>query len=126
MPRSIASLLFLLSAASALAQDAPPATPETIKDYAGQWQVQDAEATKTCNVTLASEEAIGGYVIIAAESCGGTFPVMDEIAAWRMYENGDIVFADAARKERLRFFTPDDNYISVEDIDGIVRLVPRD
>ena len=109
---------------AARAQDAAPAGPALIAEYAGDWQVTDAEATKTCSVTLDAEATIGGSVIVVAPDCAGMFPVMGEIAAWRLYENGDIVFADATRRERLRFYTPDDSYISVEEVDGIVRLVP--
>lgn len=118
------AVFFLAQAAASGAQEAVPATSETIADYAGKWQIQDAGGAKSCDLTLTTGEAIGGYVIEIAETCGETFPVMNEIAAWRMFENGDIVFADATRKERLRFYTPDDSYISVEEVDGIVRLVP--
>ena len=104
---------------AARAQDAAPAGPALIAEYAGDWQVTDAEATKTCSVTLDAEATIGGSVIVVAPDCAGMFPVMGEIAAWRLYENGDIVFADATRRERLRFYTPDDSYISVEEVEAL-------
>lgn len=113
-----------LSEWPALAGNETPASLETIGEYAGVWQVTDAEATRACAVTLLDDEAIGGYAIDVAPDCAGKFPVMDEIAAWRMFENGDIAFADGARTERLRFYTPDEAYITVEEIDGIARLLP--
>jgi hypothetical protein len=120
------SFLLVFAPTVALAQDAPPATEDTINDYAGPWQIQDAEAGRTCDISLGTTKVIGGYAVEITQSCSVTFPVMKEIAAWRMFENGDIVLADATRRERLRFFAPDDTYISVEDVDGIVRLVPAD
>ncbi|MBM3519991.1 MAG: hypothetical protein FJX63_04360 [Alphaproteobacteria bacterium] len=131
IPGSIAAMRILLLAAAALlaampaqADDGTPTSPEMVKEFSGKWQVQDAEAARTCDVVLDGESAIGGYAIDVAADCAKAFPVMDEIAAWRLYENGEIVFADFTRKERLRFFTPDDSYVSVEEVDGIVRLIP--
>lgn len=114
----------LLTALPSYAEEAAPPSPAMIKDYAGKWQVTDADAMRTCAVTLGTGSTIGGNVIEIPPDCAKTFPVMDEVAAWRLYENGDIVFADATRKQRLRFYTPDDSYIAVEEIDGIVRLTP--
>ena len=123
--RNLPIALLLTMSAAAFAQEAAPGGPDMVKDYAGLWQVQDETGTKTCNVKLATDDTIGGQAIDIAEGCARTFPVMDEIAAWRIYENGDIVFADATRRERLRFYTPDETYVAVTEIDGIVRLVPR-
>ena len=51
---------------AARAQDAAPAGPALIAEYAGDWQVTDAEATKTCSVTLDAEATIGGSVTTIA------------------------------------------------------------
>jgi hypothetical protein len=114
----------MIWAASAIAQDASPASAEMIKDYAGLWLVQDGDGAKSCPVTLGTDQTIGGYAVDVGKECPKLFPVMDEIAAWTMLEDGTIIFADATRHARLRFYTPDDSYVSVEEVDGIVRLTP--
>lgn len=122
--RYIAILALLAANATpvAMAQDAN--TAGMIKDYAGIWLVQDGDGTKSCPVTLGTDQTIGGYTVDVSKDCSKLFPVMDEIAAWYMLDDGTIIFNDATRKERLRFYTPDDTYISAQEVDGIVRLVP--
>lgn len=107
------SLPFLvLCMSSALADDIQPAAIDLIGQYAGQWQVSDAEASRVCDVPLETGETIGGYVIDVADGCAKTSPVMGEIAAWWMLDNGDIVFVDATRRERRHLHTPDNRYMS--------------
>lgn len=48
---------------------------------------------------------------------------MADIAAWRLMENWGIDLADAERKTRSRFTTPDDAYIAEQDTDGISTIL---
>jgi hypothetical protein len=96
-----------------------------LKDIYGTWEVQDAKGKKRCRVTLKSESTIGGSQIDIAKGCGKTFPVMDNIAAWRLYEGWTIGFADATRKLRIRFSTPDNRYVAEPETDGIFTIVKK-
>jgi hypothetical protein len=78
---------------------------------------------KTCKVELGSEPTIGGSVIDIDPGCAGTFPVMDEIAAWRLMESWGIDLVDATRKTRVRFTTPDAAYVAEPEVDGIFTIL---
>jgi hypothetical protein len=84
--------------------------------------IKDAGGGKTCRVTLTSQETIGGYVVEFVPNCVKTFPVMDEVAAWRLDEGAAIVFADATRQTVLRFYTPDATYVAEQERDGIASI----
>jgi hypothetical protein len=99
--------------------------PAMLKDIYGNWEIQDAKGRKRCRVTLKSESTIGGSEIEIAKGCAKTFPIMDEITAWRLYENWTIGFADATRKLRIRFNTPDDRYVAEPETDGIFTIVKK-
>lgn len=92
-------------------------------DILGNWIISDEAGAKTCRVTFSAEATIGGYVIEVDPACAAAFPVMDEVAAWRLYENWQIVLADATRKELIRFSTPDDTYLAEPATDGVFTLV---
>ena len=97
--------------------------PALLEGFFGPWRVQNADGSKTCDVKLSREETIGGMVIDVAPDCAKAFPVMDEVAAWRLYENFEIVFADATRKELIRFVTPDESYVATPEVDGIATIL---
>jgi hypothetical protein len=60
-------------------------------------------------LVLRSESTIGSSQIDVAKDCAKAFPVMDDLAAWRLYEGGTIGFANAARKPRIRLPTQDNH-----------------
>lgn len=114
-------------AGSTAAQSAEPIDIATLDeagqgDILGAWIISDQAGAKTCRVTFGSEATIGGYVIEVDPACATAFPVMDEVAAWRLYENWQIVLADATRKELIRFSTPDDAYVAEPETDGIFTI----
>ena len=78
---------------------------------------------KACKVELGSEPAIGGSAIGVDPGCAEAFPVMGEIAAWRLMENWGIDLVDATRKTRVRFTTPDAAYIADPEVDGIFTIL---
>ncbi len=121
---------FLLIAMPAAAQFAPlqplnlkEVDPSMIGDLFGAWEIRDQSGKRRCRVVLKKEQAIGGYAIDVADGCGKTFPVMGEIAGWRLLENWTIDLIDATRKTRVRFSTPDERYVAIPEIDGIATLV---
>lgn len=105
--------------------DTSAVSPELLNDMYGKWEVRDAKGGKRCIVTLKKEPTIGGNEIEVAKGCGKIFPVMDDIAAWRLYEGWGIGFADATRKLRIRFFTPDERYVAEPSVDGIATIVKK-
>jgi hypothetical protein len=98
--------------------------PALLRDIYGTWELQDAKAGR-CRVVLKSESTIGGSQIDVTKDCARTFPVMGEIAAWRLYEGWTIGFADATRKLRIRFLTPDNRYVAEPETDGIFTIVKK-
>lgn len=99
--------------------------PQLLNDMYGKWEVRDASGRKRCMVTLKKEPTIGGSQIEIGRGCAKTFPVMGDIAAWRLYEGWGIGFVDATRKLRIRFFTPDERYIAEPSVDGVAAIVRK-
>jgi hypothetical protein len=119
---------FLLLPAAALAQDLMPmdtsgVDPELLKSFYGPWVISDSSGAKTCKVGLKDEPTIGGSVIDVDPGCAKLFPIMDEIAAWRLMENWGIDLVDATRKTRIRFTTPDAAYVAIPEVDGIATIL---
>ena len=129
-------ILILLSLAlvaltqGAFAQSTTPLDIKSIdakelKSYLGDWIVQDESGKKKCKVTLSTDEVIGGMKIDVAKNCAKTFPAMGDVAAWRLYEGWEIAFADATRHEVVRFYTPDNEYISYKEVDGMFTIIKK-
>jgi hypothetical protein len=123
----LSAALAILLAGPAAAQDLVPmdlsaVDPAMVDDFFGPWTIADESGSRTCKVELRRAETIGGMEIAIDPSCASVFPVMDEIAAWRLMEGWTIVLADATRETRLVFFTPDERYIARDEIDGIFTI----
>lgn len=108
--------------------DVDTANPEFVADMFGPWTISNATGDKHCMVVLKRELTIGGMGLELAPDCATSFPVLDDITAWRLMEGWAIDLADAERKTRIRFETPDDIYVAFPDTDGIftIQPVPRD
>ncbi|MBX3532605.1 MAG: AprI/Inh family metalloprotease inhibitor [Rhizobiaceae bacterium] len=121
-------VLSLVLSSAALAQDdlvpidLSQVDPAMVDDMFGAWEIADESGKRTCRVELQREETIGGMAIDVDPACAKVFPVMDEIAAWRLMEGWTIVLADATRKTRVVFFTPDERYIARDEVDGIFTI----
>ena len=50
---------------------------------------------------------------------------MGEVTSWRLNEGWTIVLADATRKSLIRFYTPDAEYISDKEINGIFTITKK-
>ncbi len=128
MVRKIAAAL-ALSTTAAFAQfeplqplDLKEVDPSLIGDTFGAWEIRDESGKKRCRINLKKEQAIGGYAIEVADNCKKLFPVMDEVAGWRLLEGWTIDLVDATRKTRVRFSTPDERYVAIPEVDGIASL----
>src|SRR5262245_25546049 len=97
---------------------------ELLTEMFGPWEIRDAAGGKRCEVTLKRETTIGGMEIDIDPACAKTFPVMDEIAAWRLMEGWAIDLVDGERKTRIRFETPDASYVAFPETDGIFTIAP--
>jgi hypothetical protein len=125
--------LALLLAAPAVAQDdlvpmdLSEVDPDMVADMFGPWEIVDETGEKTCRIDLLKEETIGGMQVEVDPDCAKVFPVMEEITAWRLMQGWTIVLADATRKTRLVFFTPDERYVVRDEVDGIsaINQLPR-
>jgi hypothetical protein len=107
------SLLLLLSAGTASAQallDLDSIDPAMLVDFLGDWSIQNGDASKSCKVALTREVTIGGLVI-------------NDVVAWRLYEDWQIVLVDATRKPLIGFSTPDNAYVADPETDGITTIV---
>ncbi|CAN7170963.1 AprI/Inh family metalloprotease inhibitor [Aminobacter sp. LjRoot7] len=91
-------------------------------DFLGKWQIRNEAGDKSCDVVLKREMTIGGMQIDVDPACAKAFPIMDEIAAWRLKEGWAIDLVDAVRQMRLRFTVPDVTYIAAQEIDGIFTI----
>lgn len=118
-------LIVALTAPAAAQQplDLDTVDPAMVADFLGDWIIQNADASKTCKVTLHKDQAIGGMQIDVDPECGKAFPVMNDVAGWRLYEDWVIVLIDATRKSLIRFSTPDNAYIADPETDGITTIV---
>lgn len=120
------TLLALMFGGTAMAQvplDLDSVDPAMAADFLGDWAIQNADGSKSCKVTLHREPVIGGMQIDVDPACAKTFPVMDDVASWRLLEGWEIVLVDATRKSLIRFFTPDNAYVADPETDGIATIV---
>jgi hypothetical protein len=103
--------------------DLKEADPALAEDIFGPWEIRDKNGKKRCRIVLRKETTAGSFAIDIPESCGKTFPVLREIGGWRLLESWTIDLVDANWRTRVRFSTPDDNYVAIPEVDGIDRLV---
>jgi hypothetical protein len=130
-------LLFLLAAAPAtpaMAYDFAPTRPMNVQevdpamlaDVYGAYEIRDKSGQKRCRINLLKDVGIGGSQIDVAPGCDKLFPVMGDIAAWRLLEGWTVDLVDALRKTRVRFQTPDARYVPFgddKDIAGMYELI---
>ena len=106
--------------------DVKSVDPALLADIYGAWEIRDKSGKRRCRVDLLKDSAIGGYRIEVAPGCAKAFPVMDDIAAWRLLQGWSIDLVDPLRKTRVRFETPDNRYMALgdeKDIAGIHEIV---
>ena len=116
----IAAALFLGVAGPAAAFDFEPlkpldtaaVSPALLNDVYGAWEIRDKSGKKRCRITLLREPAIGGLGVELDPQCAKAYPVMEDIAGWRLLENWTIDLIDPLRKTRIRFETPDNRYVA--------------
>jgi hypothetical protein len=123
----LAGLLFAALPAAAQFERLPhlnlkEVDPSLAGDFFGVWEIRDKTGKKRCRIDLKKTTGAGGYQIDIAKNCAKDFPVMGEIDGWHLLENWTIDLIDANFKTRVRFSTPDDNYVAIPEVDGIATL----
>ena len=119
MRRLVLALALLGLTAPALAFEFEPVKPLDTRDVDpallrgafGAYEIRDKAGKKRCRIVLTQQQAIGGYAVERAPDCPKAFPVMADIAGWRLLEGWTIDLIDPLRKTRVRFSTPDARYI---------------
>jgi protease inhibitor Inh len=84
-----------LAAAMALVACASPTRSQDAgtlkKDMIGQWELSTTERSKTCVVTLKSDQSPQGFKLELEPACITALPFTKDIAAWSIKGLGDIV-----------------------------------
>ncbi len=96
----------LALAGPGLTKAAPPGdrAPSRPMAFVGAWRVgYDGEGAMTCVIRLNAAVVIGGYQVVAPKSCRGAIERYDELYAWRLNPQGELVLADPARHGIYRF-----------------------
>ena len=99
--------------------------PAMLKGTFGPYEIRDKAGKRRCRIVLTQQQAIGGYAVELAPDCAKAFPVMADIAGWRLLEGWTIDLIDPLRKSRVRFSTPDARYVpsgNPTDIAGMDEL----
>src|SRR5215213_1994291 len=121
MRNSCAMILMLLIGGRPVLAQAPldldAVDPAMVADFLGDWTILNADGSKSCKVTLSREPTIGGMMIDIDPACGKVFPVMNDVASWRLLEDWEIVLADATKKSLIHFTTPDNAYVAEPETD---------
>ncbi len=128
--RPIVVLIILLAAVSGVAHAAPSkpakpaakaaddALPTGPKAYVGAWSVgKDGEGADVCTVRFNAAGVIGGFQLVATKACKDAVPRWEDLYAWRVGQNGDIVMADATRRSVYVFHKLDDDVWATEGSD---------
>ncbi len=102
--------------------DVKAVSPELLAGIYGPWEIRDKSGKKHCRVELKKEFGIGGYQIEIAPGCDKAFPIMGDIAAWRLLEGWSIDLVDGLCKTRIRFETPDNRYVALGDKSDIANI----
>lgn len=77
--------------------------PGIIAAQTGNYLVAPLDGADGCKLSLAAEEAIGGYAVAGAEGCAKNLPALADVAAWNFDGNGGLLLIDVVRKVRARF-----------------------
>jgi hypothetical protein len=104
----------------------PSGAPTGSKAYVGAWSVgKDGEGADVCTVRFNATGVIGGFQLAAPKSCAKAVPRWNELYAWRVSDNSDIVMADATRKAVYVFHKLDDEAWATEGGDWERLLLQR-
>jgi hypothetical protein len=100
--------------------------PKGPKAYVGAWVVgKDGEGADVCTVRFNAAGVIGGFQLVAPKSCKDAVAHWEDLYAWRVQANGDIVMADATRRGVYVFRKLDDEVWATEGADWDRLLLRR-
>ena len=100
---SIKTAAILLGLALAMPAQGQP-LPQGPKRFTGAWSMgHDGEGARTCVINLDPQGVIGGARLRVPARCKGIVDRWDELYAWYVNPDGQLVMADATRKSIYRF-----------------------
>jgi hypothetical protein len=112
----------MLGAGPAMAQSsatsASTALPEDLQSFAGEWELQQEDASApTCAVNFTDQQVPGGWAIGVPDACPAPFPAASALAIWSVDDaDGSIVILDADQRVTMRLLAdPEGFYATSED-----------
>jgi len=78
--------------------------PSGPKAVVGTWvMAHDGEGAAICRLRLDAPGVIGGFRLVAPKACKAVLDRWDELYAWYVASDGDLVMANVTRETVLRF-----------------------
>ena len=78
--------------------------PSGPKALVGAWVIgKDGEGASACTIRLNAPGVIGGFQLAAPKSCKAVLDRWDDLYAWYIATDGDLVMADGLRQPGLVF-----------------------
>ena len=96
----------LVAAAVPVAAAGKLAPPGKVREMLGDVGVMAKKGDDRCTVALFEDKVEQGYKLTFFEDggkCAAAFPVMAKVAAWRVYTDGRMAFADQAGSDLIIF-----------------------
>lgn len=100
-----------MTSAMARKRNAKPVSdlPSGPKALVGAWVIgKDGEGASTCTIRLNAPGVIGGFQLAAPKSCKDVLERWDDLYAWYIATDGDLVMADGLRQPVLVFHKRND------------------
>lgn len=85
--------------------------PSGPKAMVGTWVIgKDGEGASACTIRLNAPGVIGGFQLVAPKSCKDVLERWDDLYAWYIATDGDLVMADGLRQPVLVFHKLNDDF----------------
>jgi len=89
----------------------------------GKWELwEDHEGGTVCPITLANDQAIGGFALMGSEACFRKLKLKGDPYAWFLDPEGSVVLIDATRKVLVRFDALEDGTYYAQREEGLENL----
>ena len=98
--------------------------PSGPKAVVGSWvMAHDGEGAANCRLRLDAPGVIGGFRLVAPKTCKAVLDGWDELYAWYVTTDGDLVMANVTRETVLRFRRLGDGDWATGDDDDRLLLI---
>jgi len=96
------AVLAWLAVAPVQAQQSPPLGDQATA-LLGSWEFSNADRDKRCTATFSNAAVPGGYKVEFDANCVNLFPIVAQIAGWRLPDNDNLFLFDATGKTLAEF-----------------------